>query len=253
LLLWGLPPPDAPREPPRTPLPRLTIEHLSKRFGDVEAVQDATLDLREREVLGLLGPNGAGKSTLLGCVAGLIPADSGVVRFEERELSPEQRREALFYLEDGISPWPDQPASWVLDFGARMLDGDPRWRETLSPALDLDGPSRRLMGKLSKGQRKRVLLALALLAPPPILLFDEPFDGLDLRQTRETIALFRRVAASGRSLLLSIHSMRDAERVCDRLALLSNGRVIATGTVSELRERAGLPTGELEEVFLALA
>lgn len=234
-------------------MPRLSVEHISKRYGDVDAVRDASLEVRDGEVVGLLGPNGAGKSTLLGCMAGLIPADSGSLCFDGRLLPPEGRREGLFYLPDGIIPWAEQPARWVLDLMARLLGGDVDWRRTLGPALDLDDLARRPMGKLSKGQRKRVLLALALSAPQPILLFDEPFDGLDLRQTREAIALFRRVAAAGRSLLVSIHSMRDAERVCDRLALLSDGRVIATGTVAELRERAGLPGGELEDVFLALA
>jgi ABC-type multidrug transport system ATPase subunit len=109
------------------------------------------------------------------------------------------------------------------------------------------------MGALSKGQRKRVLLALALTAPQPVVLMDEPFDGLDLRQTREAIALFRRVAGEGRSLVLSIHSMTDAARVCDRLVLLSDGRTVAEGTLDELRQRAGIPTADLEEVFLALA
>ena len=234
-------------------MPRLSIESLSKRFGDVHAVRNASLELLGGEVLGLLGPNGAGKSTLLACLAGLLPADDGTIRLDGRPLTPEQRREALFYLPDGIVPWPAQSAGRVLDFSARLLGGDLSWRTSLGSALDLEGPISRPMGKLSKGQRKRVLLALALLAPQPILLFDEPFDGLDLRQTREAIALFRRIAGDGRSLLLSIHSMRDAERVCDRLALLSDGRVIAIGTVPELRARAGLPNGELEDVFLALA
>src|SRR5262249_43958917 len=108
-------------------------------------------------------------------------------------------------------------------------------------------------GALSKGQRKRVLVALALTAPQPIVLMDEPFDGLDLRQTREAIALLRRVAAGGRSLVVSIHSMTDAVRVCDRLVLLSDGRSIAEGTFDELRQRAGVAAGDLEDVFLALA
>jgi len=85
------------------------------------------------------------------------------------------------------------------------------------------------------------------------VLMDEPFDGLDLRQTREAIALLKRIAESGRSLLVSLHSMSDATRVCDRLVLMSDGRVPAAGTLQELRARAGLPGADLEEVFLALA
>ena len=109
---------------------------------------------------------------------------------------------------------------------------------------------------LSKGQRKRTLLAVGLLAPHPILLADEPFDGLDLRQAREVAALLRQVVASGRTLFLSIHQITDAARVCDRFVLLSGGRVRGEGTLDELAGRAAAgaepPSRDLEEVFLAL-
>jgi ABC-type multidrug transport system ATPase subunit len=97
-----------------------------------------------------------------------------------------------------------------------------------------------------------VLIALALLTPQPLVLLDEPFDGLDLRQVREIGPLFRRVAATGRALLLSIHQLHDAARVCDRLVLLSDGRVVGEGTLDELRARADRPDGDVEDVFLAL-
>lgn len=106
---------------------------------------------------------------------------------------------------------------------------------------------------LSKGYQRRLLLALGLLAPQPLLAMDEPFDGLDLRQTREEMALLRQMAQGGRTLLLSIHQLTDAERVCDRFVLLSAGRVRGEGTLPELRTAAGLRAGGLEEVFLALA
>ncbi len=109
---------------------------------------------------------------------------------------------------------------------------------------------------MSKGQRKRALLAIGLLMPQPILLADEPFDGLDLRQTRELAATLRAHAQSGRTLFLSIHQIADAARVCDRFVLLSNGRVCGEGTIAELSARAGMrastATADLEEVFLAL-
>jgi ABC-2 type transport system ATP-binding protein len=109
------------------------------------------------------------------------------------------------------------------------------------------------VGALSKGYRRRLLLALGLLAPQPLLVMDEPFDGLDLRQTREAMALLRRVAEGGRALLLSIHQLTDAERVCDRFVLLAGGRIRGEGTLPELRAAVGLSAGGLEEVFLALA
>lgn len=96
------------------------------------------------------------------------------------------------------------------------------------------------------------MLALALIAPHPLLLMDEPFDGFDLRQTRDAMTLLRGVARSGRTLLLAIHQLRDAARVCDRFVLLAEGRVRGVGTFSELRAQVENPAAELEEVFLAL-
>jgi ABC-2 type transport system ATP-binding protein len=125
---------------------------------------------------------------------------------------------------------------------------------SIAEVLGLDELRGRRLGTLSKGERKRVLLGLTLASPPPVVLMDEPFDGLDLRQTRATIAMFRELAAGGRSLLLSIHSMPDAARVCDRLVLLNDGSTVAEGTLTELRSRAGLNAGaDLEDLFLALA
>jgi ABC-2 type transport system ATP-binding protein len=234
-------------------LPSLTINALRKRFGSIEAVTDASFTVNGGEVLGLLGPNGAGKSTILACLAGLLPADDGRVEIDGRHVPAERRREVLFYLPDGIAPWPDQRVGWVLDFHTALVGGG-EWRGAAAAALAITGFVDRRMGALSKGQRKRVLLVLALATPQPIVLMDEPFDGLDLRQTREAIALFRDVAAGGRSLVLSIHAMADAARVCDRLVLVSDGRTVAEGSLGGLRDRAGLAgASSLEDVFLALA
>jgi ABC-type multidrug transport system ATPase subunit len=105
---------------------------------------------------------------------------------------------------------------------------------------------------LSKGYRRRLLLAIGLIAPHPLLLMDEPFDGFDLRQTREVMALLRETAGNGRTILLSIHQLADAERVADRFVLLSGGSVRGVGTLGELKTRTGIAEGGLEEVFLAL-
>jgi ABC-type multidrug transport system ATPase subunit len=96
------------------------------------------------------------------------------------------------------------------------------------------------------------MLAVGLLTPQPTLMLDEPFDGLDLRQTRDVMRIIREAAQGGRTMFLSIHQLIDAERICDRLVLLSGGRVVGEGTLDELRARAGVTTGGLEEVFLAL-
>jgi ABC-type multidrug transport system ATPase subunit len=232
----------------------LSVRGLARRFGRTLAVRDASFDVRDGEIVALLGPNGAGKTTLLDGLAGLTAMDAGTITIDGHPSSEGTVRRTLFYLPDGVTPWGDQPADWTLDFASGVLGARPTHAERrgVVETLRIASLGAQRVGTLSKGQRKRLLLAIALLAPQPIVLLDEPFDGLDLRLTRDTIALLRRLAARGRGFLLSIHAMRDAERVADRLVLLSDGRTIAEGTADGLRDRAGLPRGDLEEVFLAL-
>jgi len=229
----------------------LLVNELTKRFGNYWALRGASFTIRSGEVLGLVGPNGSGKTTLLECLARLLPIDGGIVRPDE-PLAPRSRRDALFYMPDGILPWPDQTVGWTLRFSASLQGVLRADADEIARALDLVALDRQRVGTLSKGQRKRLLIALALLTPQPMLLLDEPFDGLDLRQMREVGPLLRRVAATGRALLLSIHQLHDAVRVCDRLVLLSDGRVVGEGTLDQLRARVGRPEADVEEVFLAL-
>ena len=234
----------------------LTVENLTKRFGGKRVLSDVSLSVRAGEVLGLIGPNGAGKTTLLECLAGLLPSSSGKVTHREHGVVSSRRKEVLFYVPDGISPWGEQRVHWLLNF-FRKLYAQPRDRlSQLFAPLRLEEIERSRVGTLSKGERKRLMLALGLLTPHPLLLLDEPFDGLDLRQTRDVMTLLKHETANGRSLLLSIHQLVDAGRVCDRLVLLNHGQTVAEGTIEELRARANLSQdpsgGGVEEIFLAL-
>ena len=229
----------------------LNIHFLTKRFGDYWALRGASFSIRSGEVLGIVGPNGSGKTTLLECLAGLLPADGGHVRGDE-PLVPRKRRDVLFYMPDGILPWPQQTVGWTLRFSAALQGVTQEDVEEVEMALGLGPTASQRVATLSKGQRKRLLIALALLTPQPLILLDEPFDGLDLRAVRDIGPWFRSVAMTGRTMLLAIHQLHDAARVCDRLVLLNEGRVAGEGTLDELRLRAGLPHGDLEEVFLAL-
>ncbi|AYH41960.1 ABC transporter ATP-binding protein [Azoarcus sp. DN11] len=230
----------------------LAVAGLSRRFGDYQALVQADFEVYPGEILGIIGPNGAGKTTLMECLAGLQPADAGEVTFRGRRLAPGRRKEAMFYLPDGITPWAEQPVCRITGFFREMFG-----RSLADERLAIDrlalGP---VLGKatsaLSKGYRRRLLLALALLTPHPVLILDEPFDGFDLRQTLGVMALLREIAAEKRTLILSIHQLNDAERICDRLLLLDAGRVLGCGTLAELRQQADLSHGSLEEVFLAL-
>ena len=232
--------------------PLLRVAGLTKRYGDQLALAEVGFGLGAGEVLGLIGPNGAGKTTVLECLAGLLPADAGTVHWDGHELPPARRKAALFYLPDGIAPDAEQPVAAVLSFFGRAWGQPGAQLAEAADALSLGPVLAKPVGTLSKGYRRRLLLTLGLLAPQPLLAMDEPFDGLDLRQTREVMGLLRRVAEGGRALLLSIHQLTDAERVCDRFVLLAAGRVRGEGTLAELRAAAGLSEGGLEEVFLAL-
>ena len=230
----------------------MQVAGLSKRYGEQRALIDVSFDIGPREVLGLIGPNGAGKTTLLETIAGVVAADAGDVHWRGALLSLDHRRDAIFYLPDGLRPWEDQFTVRVVEFFAAVYGhGQARVAETirlvgLAPVLD------KRVSALSKGYGRRLMLALALLTPQPVLLMDEPFDGFDLRQTREIMGVIRDVASRGRSLVLAIHQLIDAERVCDRFVLLADGQVRGIGTLNELRARSGKSSARLEDVFLAL-
>ena len=230
----------------------LTVEGVTKRFKERCVLEDVGFSVRSGEVLGLIGPNGAGKTTLFECLAGLMPANAGTVEFEDHPLQASRRKEKLFYLPDAILPWAEQSVKWVLGFFEKLYRRVDLNVTALAAPLRLDEVMHARMASLSKGERKRVLLALGLLTSHPLLLLDEPFDGLDLRQTRDVMTLLRSQAATGRTLMLSIHQLVDAGRVCDRLVLLSAGRVVGEGSIPELRAKANLAEGGVEEIFLAL-
>jgi ABC-2 type transport system ATP-binding protein len=230
----------------------LRAEGVEKRFGSIAALRGASLTLRIGELVGLIGPNGAGKTTLLECMAGLVPGSGGTVAVDDVGLGVGDRKRELFYLPDGIVPWPDQRASDVLAFVAGLFRAGRDDCPALIESLRLASFIEQRIGSLSKGERKRVLLAAALMTPQRFLLLDEPFDGLDVRQAREVAAVLRAHAERGRGLCLSVHQLADAARLSDRLVLLAGGRTVGEGTLAELRVLAGVPDGGVEEMFLAL-
>ena len=231
------------------------VRGLSKHFGRITALNDVSFHVRAGEILGLIGPNGAGKSTLFECMAGVLPSNGGQVLRDGKPVGTRERCSLLFYVPDGIAPWPSQSVRWALEFAIGFLGGGAPIRDELDEIigqLDLGEFLDQRIGALSKGQRKRVLLALGLLTTQPALLIDEPFEGLDLRQARDVAAALRTHAARGRTLFLSIHQIGAAARFCDRFVLLNAGRVRGEGTVTELAALSRQPGKDLEEVFLAL-
>lgn len=223
---------------------------LTKHYDHQVALAEVSLSVHAGEALGLIGPNGAGKTTLLEAIAGVLPVDAGHVLWSGMPLA--HRRDHVFYLPDGVRPYADQYVERVLSFFAGVYRRPAKHVDDVVSAVGLTPVRAQRIRSLSKGFARRLMWALGLLAPHPVLLMDEPFDGFDLKQTREMMALLRQVVAGGRTLVLSIHQLLDAERVCDRFVLLADGRVRGAGTLDDLRKRTKLPMGTLEDIFLAL-
>jgi ABC-2 type transport system ATP-binding protein len=230
----------------------IDVRHISRRFGKLVALKDVSFSVQPGEILGLVGPNGAGKTTLLEIVSGLQPAESGAVLYRDTPLLPVERKRTMFYVPEATTPYPAEPVGSVLGLFARLFTSEQERLVSIIDDLRLDPVMETRVGDLSKGYRRRLLIALGLLTPQPLFIMDEPFDGLDLRQTRDVIGVLRQTANEGRTLLLSIHQLVDAERVCDRFVLLSGGTVRGEGTLEVLRGLARVGEVGLEEVFLAL-
>lgn len=230
---------------------------VSKRYGDRTALQDLSLEVRQGEVLGLLGPNGAGKTTALRLLCGLLSPDGGNVEIAGHDLSrdPLRARRQLGYVPDGAHLYSRLTPVEHLQVVGRLhgLEEDllSREMERLLSALELHDRRDELVGSFSRGMRQKLALACALLHRPSLLVLDEPLTGLDTSSAQVVKALMQGWAERGGAVLVTSHLLEVVERVCDRLAILARGRLLAEGTLDELREMVG-SKGSLEEVFQAL-
>ncbi len=230
----------------------LRVAGLDKRFGAYRALADISFTVQCGEILGLIGPNGAGKTTLLECITGLCPVRSGTVSWNGRHLRPDERNRVLWYQPDNILPYGRQRVATTLSFFRHVHGAARQDLDDLVMRLELAPVLGKPLLNLSKGYRRRVLLAIALLSNHPLLMLDEPFDGFDLRQALSVMDLLRR-HVSRRAMILSIHQLSEAEKICHRFLLLDQGRLLGVGTLDTLCRQAGLAAGStLEEVFLAL-
>ncbi len=229
----------------------LRADSLGKYFGQQQVLTDISFSVYPGEILGVIGPNGAGKTTLMECLAGLLPLSSGTIHWQNQQIIPQQLNQFLFYLPDGILPYAEQRVGQVVAFFHHLFAAEEQRLQQLLERLELQPILEKRVHSLSKGYRKRLLLLIGLLSPQPLLLLDEPFDGFDLRQSLGIMQLLRETL-SGRTLLLSIHQLTEAEKICDRFLLLNCGKVAAIGSLEQLQEQAGVAAGGLEEAFLAL-
>jgi ABC-2 type transport system ATP-binding protein len=236
------------------PLPRLLVRGVHKRFGDRVALDGVDLRVSRGEVLGLVGPNGAGKSTLLRLIAGVMRPDEGSIAVDSAvDPTRAEVRRRLGIAPQGLALYGELSAEENLAFFGRLygLGGD-RLRERVEFALELAGlcdRRRDRVGQFSGGMQRRLNLACSVVHEPTVLLLDEPTVGVDPQSRNHLLESIVRLREDGAAIVYATHYMEEAARVCDRIAVLDHGHVLATGGVESLTRGHG---GDLEEAFLAL-
>lgn len=231
-------------------VPVITTESLTKRFGSSRGIEDVSLEIEAGEVFGLLGPNGAGKSTTLRCLLGLLKPTSGSARIFDHDAWSD-RVEAHRHI--GVLPSDfayenEMTGREVVDLFNRIRGGNAvgTRADALAERLhaDLDRPQK----ELSRGNQQKIGLILALAHDPDLVIMDEPTAGLDPLMQEEFLRIVSELSSRGRTVLLSSHNMAEVERACDRMAMISEGRVLETASVDSVLERS---PKEVHAVFAA--
>jgi ABC-2 type transport system ATP-binding protein len=236
----------------------IAVHDLVKTYGAFTAVDGVSLDVQPGEIHGFLGPNGAGKTTTMRIIAGLLKPTSGrvVVNGHDVATEPEAAKSSLGFIPDRPFLYEKLTAAEFLRFHAGLfgLTGNGT-RDRISEMLDLFELSKwenELVESFSHGMKQRLVMSAAFLHRPRAVVVDEPMVGLDPRGARLIKHVFRRMSERGVAILMSTHTLEVAEEMCDRISIILKGRIIARGTVEELRQLAGGEDHELTPVFLKL-
>lgn len=216
------------------------INGLSKRFGPITAVSDVSFRVARGEVLGFLGPNGAGKSTTMKMITGFLAPDAGAIAIDGDDIAehPVRVKHKLGYLPEGAPLYADMTPLALLRFVGRIrgLSGDDLNAriERVVDQVNLAGVMEQSIDTLSKGFKRRVGIAQAILHDPPLLILDEPTDGLDPNQKHEVRSLIREMARE-KAIILSTHILEEVDAVCSRAIIIASGRIVSDGTPAELQ------------------
>jgi ABC-2 type transport system ATP-binding protein len=218
----------------------LELSHLSKTFGEVKAVDDISLEVRKGEIFGFLGPNGAGKTTTISMIAGLLTPDTGKILIDSMDIrqSLKQVRRIMGVVPQDMAFYEELSARDNLRFWGRLqgLSG-PELEHRIQDYLDKTGLSGREdepLKKYSGGMKRRINLVLGLIHQPHLLLLDEPTIGIDVQTKMSILELIREAAAQGTTVVYTTHNLQEAEGLCDRIAIIDKGRILAEGTLEEL-------------------
>jgi ABC-2 type transport system ATP-binding protein len=221
----------------------ISVDHLCKAYGRVRAVDDLSLDVREGEIFGILGPNGAGKTTTVECAQGLRRPDGGTIRvlgLDPTTQAAQLRRRIGSQLQDSALPGRLRVAESVELFAA--FAHHPLGRDELLARWGLEDLRERTFDSLSGGQRQRLFIALAFVNSPEVVFLDELTQGLDPQARRATWELVQQIRQCGTTVVLVTHFMDEAEQLCDRVAVVDRGKVVALDTPQGLIDGLGLPS-----------
>jgi ABC-2 type transport system ATP-binding protein len=236
----------------------LFVEGLYKHFGQVKAVDGVTFGLRRGEIYGLLGPNGAGKTTTIKCILGLLELQQGRISVlsEDPIESPEKVKANIGYVAEEPLLYGSLTPREMLNFIASVRGLDEaevtERAQRLISSLDATQYYDSLMETLSRGNKQKIQLIAALLHDPKLLILDEPLSGLDAKSSKVVKEILELHVEHGGSVLLSTHIMEQAQTLCDRIGIINKGRLVAEGTLDELREIGHQAGASLEDIFLRL-
>ena len=233
-------------------LAAVSIVDVVKHFGSLQALAGVSLDIGQGEFFGLLGPNGAGKTTLISSLAGLVRPDSGTIRVMGhdviRDFREARRLLGVVPQELVFDPFFNVRETLRIQSGYFGIRKNDDWIDEILANLDLTSKADVNMRRLSGGMKRRVLVAQALVHKPPVIVLDEPTAGVDVELRQGLWQFIRRLNGEGHAIILTTHYLVEAEALCNRIALMKQGRVVALDTPATLM--AAHPGASLEEVFV---
>ena len=234
------------------------IQGVTKRYNEIVAVNNMNLTIETGEIFALLGPNGSGKSTTLKMLMGLVQPTAGSINVLgiEVQKDPVAVKQQVGYVPESPNIYEFLTGIEYLDFiadiyGVSTADKAQRINEYLK-ALQLEGREGDMINSYSDGMKKKISLISAFLHKPKLLILDEPLNALDPRSARIVKDLLHELKMQGVTTILSTHVLEIAEALCDRIAIMYQGNILALGTMNELRSRASMPNSGLEDIFLKL-
>ena len=234
----------------------IQCESLTKRFGEFTAVDHVSFEVGNGEVFGLLGPNGAGKTTTMRLLSTLLKPTSGTATVAGHDLlrEPQKVRASIGVLPEDTGLYDRlTPREHLLYYGRlhRMPEDVLKKRgDELLDIMELKDRANTKVGDFSKGMKQKVALLRAFIHDPPVLLLDEPTAGLDVMSARSIQGFVERFRKEGKAIMISTHNMTEAQKLCDRLAIIDHAKIVAVGTVAELQKRTSQK--DLESIFVQL-